>query len=115
MSSQKAEKKEALPIIEHSGEKAYNLIKRPFISEKATLLTQSGQVVFLVEPFAAKPDIKRAVETLFKVKIKAVNIICQKGKEKRFRGVLGRRKNYKKAIITLEKGQNVEILTGARQ
>ena len=95
-------------------EQAYTLIRRPLISEKATAMTEKGQVVFLVAPQATKPRIKQAVESLFNVKVKAVNTITQKGKRKKFRGIWGRRANYKKAIITLEKDQNIELLTGAK-
>ncbi len=95
-------------------EKSYTLIEHPIISEKTTALSDKGQIVFRVSRDAAKPQIKKAIEALFKVKVKSVNIICQNGKRKRFQGIWGRRKNYKKAIITLEKGQNLELLTGAK-
>jgi len=95
-------------------EQAYTLIRRPIISEKATSLTTKGQIVFLVEPQATKPQLKKAIESLYDVKVKAINTIFQKGKRKRFRRVWGRRKNYKKAIITLEKDQNIDLLTGVK-
>ncbi len=95
-------------------EKYYTLIEHPVISEKATELTEKGQVIFRVSSQAAKPQVKKAIEALFKVKVKSVNIICQKGKRKRFRGIWGRRSHYKKAIVTLEKGENIELFTGAK-
>ena len=95
-------------------DRIYTLIEHPVISEKSTVLTEKGQIVFRVLMAATKPQIKKAVEVLFKVKVKSVNIIRQKGKRKRFQGIWGRRNHYKKAIITLEKGENIELLTGAK-
>jgi large subunit ribosomal protein L23 len=69
-------------------------------------------VTFRVAMTATKPQIKSAVESLFSVKVKAVNTLRTKGKEKRFRGRLGRRSNYKKAIVTLAEGQSIDVTTG---
>lgn len=93
-------------------EAAYKILMRPIVNEKSTLLTEQGKLVFLVHPDASKPAIKKAAQSLFEVKVKSVNTISQQGKVKRFRGTLGKRKDYKKAIITLEEGQNVELLGG---
>jgi large subunit ribosomal protein L23 len=95
-----------------SMEKNYNIIRSPSITEKATLLSEANQVVFNVAGTASKPEIKKAVEELFNVKVKAVNTLVRKGKTKRFKGVRGRQVDVKKAIVTLEDGQNVDVTTG---
>lgn len=95
-------------------ESAYTIITRPLVNEKTTQMNEEGKMVFLVAPKATKTQIKKAAESLFEAKVKAVNTINQQGKHKRFRGIFGKRKNYKKAIITLEKGENIELLTGAK-
>lgn len=92
--------------------KDYNVIIAPHITEKATLGSEHGQVTFKVAKSATKPEIKAAVENLFDVKVKAVNTLVQKGKTKRFKGVMGRRSDFKKAIITLEEGQTIDTGTG---
>ena len=92
--------------------KDYNVIIAPHITEKATLGSEHGQVTFRVAKDATKPEIKTAVESLFDVKVKAVNTLVQKGKTKRFKGVMGRRSDFKKAIITLEEGQTIDTGTG---
>jgi large subunit ribosomal protein L23 len=91
---------------------AYDKILSPVITEKGTLLSERNQVVFRVPMDATKPQIKAAVETLFKVKVKAVNTIVAKGKVKRFRGIKGERKDEKKAIVTLESGHRIDVTTG---
>ena len=90
-------------------ERMYTIIEAPVITEKATMGSEYGQVTFRVPMDATKPEIKVAVETLFKVKVKGVNTLIQKGKVKRFRGVMGRRNDYKKAVISLEDGQTIDI------
>ena len=75
----------------------YDVIRRPIITEKATLASESGAVVFEVDIDATKPEIKLAVEKLFNVKVKAVNTTVTKGKVKKFRGRPGRRKDVNKA------------------
>lgn len=90
----------------------YELIRRPIITEKATLLSEFNQVSFAVPLDATKPEIKAAVESLFKVKVTAVNTLRQKGKVKRFRGRLGQRSDTKKAIVTLAEGQSIDVSTG---
>jgi large subunit ribosomal protein L23 len=88
------------------------VILRPVITEKATLGSEHGQVTFRVPLAASKPEIKAAVEKVFGVKVKAVNTLRQVGKLKRFRGVMGRRSDTKKAIVTLEKGHTIDVTTG---
>ncbi len=95
-----------------SAERLYEVIRRPLITEKSTLLSEFNQVSFLVAPDATKPEIKAAVESLFKVKVKAVNTLTVAGKIKRFRGRLGRRIATKKAIVTLAAGHSIDITTG---
>ena len=93
-------------------EAMYQTILGPVITEKSTLGSEHGQITFRVAIDATKPQVKRAVEELFKVKVKAVNTIRVKGKKKRFRGVMGRRPDWKKAVITLEDGHSIDVTTG---
>jgi len=90
----------------------YDTILTPIITEKSTILSEFNQVVFEVPLTASKPEIKEAIETLFKVKVTAVNTLRNKGKTKRFRGIPGRRKDVKKAIVTLKDGDTIDIATG---
>ena len=90
----------------------YDVIRRPIITEKATMASENGAVVFEVAIDANKPQIKDAVENLFGVKVKAVNTTITKGKVKRFRGQLGKRKDVKKAYVTLEEGNTIDVTTG---
>ena len=92
--------------------KHYDVIRKPTITEKATMASENGAVVFEVAIDANKPSIKEAVEALFGVKVKAVNTTITKGKTKRFRGQLGRRKDVKKAYVTLEEGNTIDVSTG---
>ncbi|HEY2446985.1 MAG TPA: 50S ribosomal protein L23 [Rhizomicrobium sp.] len=89
----------------------YDVILSPVITEKATQLSERNQVVFRVATTATKPDIAKAVEALFKVKVKAVNVIRQKGKPKTFRGRPYLRSDSKKAIVTLKEGYQIDITT----
>jgi large subunit ribosomal protein L23 len=88
------------------------IIRAPHITEKATLVSEHNQVTFKVAVDATKPAIAAAVEHLFKVKVTKVNTIRMDGKVKRFRGVLGRRPDWKKAVVTLAEGESVDITTG---
>ena len=90
----------------------YDIITAPIITEKATMGSEHGQVTFRVPLDATKPQIKAAVEALFKVEVKAVNTLIHKGKTKRFRGLPGRRSDVKKAIVTLAPGQSIDVTTG---
>ncbi|MGR3496300.1 50S ribosomal protein L23 [Citreimonas sp.] len=90
----------------------YDVIRKPIVTEKSTMASENGAVVFEVAIDAAKPVIKEAVETLFNVKVKAVNTTVTKGKNKRFRGIKGRRKDTKKAYVTLEEGNTIDVTTG---
>jgi large subunit ribosomal protein L23 len=90
----------------------YGLITSPVITEKTTILSELNKVVFRVPLTATKPQIKEAVESLFKVNVVSVNTIVQKGKTKFFRGVAGKRSDIKKAIVTLKDGQSIDVATG---
>jgi large subunit ribosomal protein L23 len=114
-----AEKKPAKKAASKSVKKAvandidlYDFIRAPMITEKATMASEHNQFVFRVPIDASKPEIKQAVETLFKVQVKAVNTLITKGKLKRFRGRPGRRADVKKAIVTLAAGQSIDVTTG---
>lgn len=96
-----------------SADRLYEIIRRPVISEKSTMLAETNQILFETAIDATKKDIREAVEKIFKVKVKAVNTMRVKGKVKRFRGHPGRRRMRKKAIITLVEGQSLDISGGA--
>ncbi len=93
-------------------ERMYDIILGPVITEKATRLSEHNQVAFRVALDATKPEIRKAVESLFAVKVMAVNTLRVKGKTKRFRGRLGRRSDFKKAIVTLAEGQVIDYTAG---
>ncbi len=90
----------------------YDVIRKPVITEKATTASENNAVVFEVSIDSNKPTIKAAVEALIGVKVKAVNTSITKGKVKRFRGALGTRKDVKKAYVTLEEGNTIDVSTG---
>ncbi len=95
-----------------SKEEMYRIIRAPVITEKATRGSEHNQVTFEVALDASKPEIRAAVEGLFGVKVKAVNTLRTEGKKKFFRGTRGQRSDQKKAIITLEAGQTIDVTTG---
>ena len=92
--------------------KSYKIIRKPIVTEKATKLSEFNKVVFEVSFKSNKNEIKGAIEKLFSVKVKSVNIINTKGKVKRFKGVLGKRNDIKKAVITLVEGNTIDISAG---
>ncbi len=92
--------------------KMYDTLVRPVITEKSMLSSENGKVTFMVPLWAGKNDVKSAVESIFNVKVTKVNTICTNGKEKMFRGHVGQRSDYKKAVVTLAKGQNIDVTTG---
>ncbi len=91
---------------------AYDVIVCPVITEKATMSSEANQVIFKVNPKATKTEIKSAIESLFKVKVKAVNTIVRKGKKKAFRGIKAVLSDTKRAIVTLEEGHSIDVTTG---
>jgi large subunit ribosomal protein L23 len=90
----------------------YDVILSPVITEKATRLSETNQVIFRVPLDATKTQIAKAVETLFKVKVKAVNTLRTKGKRKAFRGRAYERSDVKKAVVTLVEGHQIDVTTG---
>ena len=90
----------------------YDVIVAPVITEKATIASEQNKFVFKVRIDATKHQIKSAIERLFDVKVEAVNTLVRKGKVKRFRGFVGKQDDVKKAIVTLEAGQRIDITTG---
>ena len=90
----------------------YDVIRKPIITEKATMVSEANAVVFEVKKDASKPEIKEAVEAVFGVKVKAVNTTITKGKVKKFRGRPGVRNDVKKAYVTLEEGNTIDVATG---
>jgi large subunit ribosomal protein L23 len=90
----------------------YDVILSPVITEKATMASERSQVVFKVARTATKPQIKEAVEKLFDVKVKRVNTIVRKGKVKITKGRRGEQSDTKRAIVTLEEGQRIDVTTG---
>ena len=92
--------------------KMYDTLVRPVITEKSMVSSEAEKVVFIVPLSATKDEVKAAVEAIFNVKVKKVNTIKQFGKEKSFRGHMGKRSDYKKAIISLADGQNIDVTTG---
>jgi large subunit ribosomal protein L23 len=108
----KAPKKSKKAAADNFDPALYDLIRAPLITEKGTLVSAHNQVVFRVPLSATKPEIKQAVEALFKVNVNAVNTLISKGKIKRFRGRPGRRGDTKKAFVTLADGQSIDVTTG---
>ncbi|OFX02146.1 MAG: 50S ribosomal protein L23 [Alphaproteobacteria bacterium RIFCSPHIGHO2_12_FULL_63_12] len=90
-------------------ERHYNTLIAPVITEKSTVATENNQVVFRVPLEATKPEIAEAIEALFKVKVKAVNTLRTKGKNKHFQGRPYTRSTVKKAIVTLEDGHAIDV------
>ena len=90
----------------------YDIIKRPIITEKLTFIQEENAniVGFIVDKKATKPEIKKAVEKIFNVKVKKVRVINMKGKPKRFGRFEGRRSSFKKAYVILEKGQKINFI-----
>lgn len=85
------------------------VIKRPHITERSGDLNLMGKYVFMVKSGASKPEIKKAVKEIYKVDVAAVNVINRPGKTKRFRMSKGRQDGYRKAIVTLKKGQKIDL------
>lgn len=90
----------------------YDIVRHPLVTEKSTMGSEHGQVTFRVPLSANKPAIKQAVEVLFGVKVKAVNTLINQGKTKRFKGIKAFRSDSKKAIVTLEAGQTIDVGSG---
>lgn len=94
-------------------ERLLQVILAPQISEKATFIADKHeQIVFRVASDATKPEIQAAVELLFKVQVESVQVLNTKGKQKRFKGQIGRRKSWKKAFVCLKPGQEINFAEG---
>jgi len=90
----------------------FDIVRTPVITEKATNASEHSQVIFRVPLTATKRQVRAAIEGLFNVKVTAVNTVRVRGKLKRFRGRLGQRPDYKKALVTLGEGQRIDVTTG---
>jgi large subunit ribosomal protein L23 len=90
----------------------YDVILSPVITEKATNASEQNKVIFKVAMDATKPQIKEAVEKLFDVKVKSVNTLRRRGKWKLFKGRVGRQSDTKRAVVTLQEGQKIDVTTG---
>ena len=92
--------------------KMYDTLTRPVITEKSMQANEAGKVTFIVPLAASKDEIQKSVEAIFNVKVEKVNTIRINGKEKKFKGHTGQRSDYKKAVVTLADGQNIDVTTG---
>jgi large subunit ribosomal protein L23 len=102
-------------VVKHSEERLMKVLLAPIISEKATFVAEKNeQVMFLVTPDATKPEIKAAVELLFKVQVESVQVVNRAGKEKRAGRFMGRRNNTRRAYICLKPGQEINFAEGAQ-
>jgi len=92
----------------------YDVVLKPHITEKSTMLSEHNAVVFQVASDASKPEIKAAIEALFNVNVTGVNTIVTKGKSKTWKGKAYKRSDVKKAIVRLAEGQSIDITEGVR-
>ena len=99
-------------MTERFSDRLADVIRRPLITEKATSLSENNKVVFKVRDDASKKTIKKNIEKIFKVNVIKVNTITKKSKSKIIRGKIGYKKGYKKALVTLKKGQSIDLATG---
>jgi len=93
-------------------ERMYQVLVKPVITEKTSLVAEHNVVTFTVSTDATKVEIKEAVETLYGVKVSKVNTLNQQGKTKRFKGHMGRRSDSKKAMVKLAEGHNIDVSAG---
>jgi large subunit ribosomal protein L23 len=94
----------------YAAERLMNVVLAPVVSEKSTLVADKNrQYVFRVADDATKPQVKAAIELLFKTKVQSVTVLNVKGKEKRFGRFMGRRRNWKKAYVRLAAGQEINF------
>ncbi|GAB2176873.1 50S ribosomal protein L23 [Dongia sp. agr-C8] len=100
------------PVVKLDEAQMLTIIRRPVVTEKSTQGSEHNQVTFRVPLEATKPEIKAAVETVFKVKVKAVNTLRVQGKTKLWRGRPGKRNDFKKAVVTLVEGNTIDVTTG---
>ncbi len=93
-------------------EHIYDVLLAPIYTEKATIGNESSKFIFKVSATATKIQVKNAIEKVFGVKVNDVNIINVRPKKKVFKGRIGKRSGYKKAIVSLQKGENLDLGTG---
>lgn len=102
-----------MTTVQFNQERLMQILLAPLVSEKATMLAdKSNQVIFVVTPDATKPEIKAAVELLFKVQVSSVQVANTKGKQKRFGRTMGRRSDVRKAFVSLAPGQEINFAEG---
>jgi large subunit ribosomal protein L23 len=102
-------------VIKHTEERLMKVLLAPVISEKATFVAEKNeQVVFLVTPDATKPEIKAAVEMLFKVEVESVQVANRAGKVKRTGRSIGRRNHTRRAFVSLKPGQEINFTEEAK-
>ena len=96
-------------------DRLYQVLLAPIVSEKATFIADKReQVLFKVTPSATKPEVKAAVEMIFKVQVESVQMLVQKGKKKRSGKITGRRSDVKKAFVSLAPGQEINFAAEAK-
>jgi len=91
-------------------ERKYDILKNPVVTEKSMVMVEANQYVFDIDKTATKTEVKDAIEKIFKVNVLSVQVNNRKGKVKRFRGVLGKRNDKKRAIVRLKEGQKLDVL-----
>ena len=91
-----------------SDERALSIIHKPLTTEKSTTLNQFNQYSFIVSKDSNSSEIKQAIESIFKVKVTKINTSIQRGKVKSFKGSIGFKKDFKKAIVTLAEGNTID-------
>ena len=100
---------------QYSTDRLYQVLLAPIVSEKATFIADKReQVLFKVAPSATKPEVKAAVEMIFKVQVESVQMLIQKGKKKRSGKISGRRSDVKKAFVSLAPGQEINFAAEAK-
>jgi large subunit ribosomal protein L23 len=100
--------------VKYNNERLMTVLLAPVVSEKGTMIADKHeQVIFRVDPRATKPEVKAAVELMFKVQVDSVQIANVKGKQKRFGASFGRRRNWKKAYVCLKEGQEINFAADA--
>lgn len=92
----------------------YDVIRSPIITEKTTMMSEHRKYTFKVMPDADKGLVKKAIESIFGVKVQKVSMLNLKGKTKRFKGIIGKQSDMKKAIVTLEKDQVIDLAGGVK-
>jgi len=95
-------------------EKHYNILKRPLVTEKSSILAgeEGRHFLFEVEINSTKQDVKSAIENIFTVKVESINTVVVRGKKKRVGKILGKRKNWKKAYVLLKEGNTITFVEG---